>query len=623
MGLSMKRYGEPPGTMTFIKSTFGFVISVLSCDVKKRQTQRQQLFLQQQQQQKLPLGGAIIAAFPIKLLKHIANYLDKPSRALFAVSLGNFDISYISSKISASIKESTASLFKRRKISDDIPLRLADIPTEALQHAASFIASPSQTLFGLSIAAVNDEKLNRSSFAVVGDEWDILDFGEIEKDLAMRLSDDDIKAVLLCIDAANRVKKLSLANCINITGSCLEPLRGSETIEQIDLSLVGDHEEPTLTEIWHPPIKMEYWCSREDVVVPFDPPISCELVLPILDSIIEREGNVLKHLQFPKSWRRPYDPLPALGSFLKRYNQMLMNRNSMCLRCNRNLPSRGYTWTRSSSNRYEDFGIQNHTCSQCMKHYCYRCNDEDAVEQYNERTSPWGEGNTNFMLERCKKCERDYCTDCSAIHQCSLCTSYHCADSCKTFTNCSTAECGKMICEGCVERQTCERCKKVYCVDETSYCHSCDSNICYDCDLIDDECSNESCEDTMCRDCASDAERTCQKCKQAFCGASECCATCQYCKQTFCRDCVTFRRCEDMAFHDTRKGIQCAECDEKGVVDIDFVHRCESCNIDLCGKCRLKPCHVSNAINCDGCARLLTDADLIKGEGDEIDDDTS
>ena len=99
------------------------------------------------------------------------------------------------------------------------------------------------------------------------------------------------------IDAVNNIKKLRLTNCINITGVGLDPLWGSTIIEQIDLSLVGDHEEPTLTEIWHPPIKMDYWCSREDVVVPFDPPISCELVLPILDSIIERKGNLLKHLQ--------------------------------------------------------------------------------------------------------------------------------------------------------------------------------------------------------------------------------------------------------------------------------------------------------------------------------------
>jgi hypothetical protein len=96
----------------------------------------------------------------------------------------------------------------------------------------SFLSSPSQALFGLAIAAVNDKTLNKESFAIVGDHWDTLDFGEIEKDLAARLTDDDIKAVLWCIDAGNRVKKLSLAHCVNITGAGLEPLRGSTIIEQ-------------------------------------------------------------------------------------------------------------------------------------------------------------------------------------------------------------------------------------------------------------------------------------------------------------------------------------------------------------------------------------------------------
>ena len=115
---------------------------------------------------------------------------------------------------------------------------LVDIPVEPLAHVASFLSATSQAIFGLAVAAVNDKMLNKNSFAIVGDQWDSLDFTEIEKELAARLTDDDIKAVLWCIDAANKVKRLSLAHCVNITGSCLEQLRGSQIIEQIHLSLV-------------------------------------------------------------------------------------------------------------------------------------------------------------------------------------------------------------------------------------------------------------------------------------------------------------------------------------------------------------------------------------------------
>ena len=250
------------------------------------QKQRQQLFLQQHQQGS-PSGGALFSSFSIGLLKHIASYLDKPSQALFAVSLGNFDMSSISAMSTATNRNSG------NKRNSDGSLRvdhsticLADIPTEQLKHIASFLSATSQAIFGLAVAAAEDKMLNKNSFAIVGDQWDSLDFEEIEKELAARLTDDDIKAVLWCINAANKVKRLSLAHCVNITGSCLEQLRGSQIIEQIDLSLVGRHEDPVLIEPWHPPRK------DESLVLPFVPPISCENVLPILDSIIVSEVKV-------------------------------------------------------------------------------------------------------------------------------------------------------------------------------------------------------------------------------------------------------------------------------------------------------------------------------------------
>ena len=78
------------------------------------------------------------------------------------------------------------------------------------------------------------------------------------------------------------MKKIKLTNCTNITGIGLRPLHGSTIIEQIDLSLVGDGESPVLDP---------------------EPPISCEHVLPILDSIIQSEGCALKDVQYPSAWQ--------------------------------------------------------------------------------------------------------------------------------------------------------------------------------------------------------------------------------------------------------------------------------------------------------------------------------
>ncbi|KAK1734932.1 hypothetical protein QTG54_014392, partial [Skeletonema marinoi] len=142
----------------------------------------------------------------------------------------------------------------------------------------------------------------RPSLVTTGD-WVALDFGDIEKDLSAKLSDEDIKGVLLSIDAVNNLRSLWLTNCIHITGVRLDPLRGSRIIQQIDLSLVGDHESSKLDP---------------------EPTNSCAEVVPILDSIIERgEECVLKHLQFPNEWRKERNTESDFHAFITRYNDYL------------------------------------------------------------------------------------------------------------------------------------------------------------------------------------------------------------------------------------------------------------------------------------------------------------
>eukprot|EP00984_Skeletonema_dohrnii_P017472 scaffold7961_cov73-Skeletonema_dohrnii-CCMP3373.AAC.3 len=100
-------------------------------------------------------------------------------------------------------------------------IRLSDLPTGTLAHVSSYLASPSCVL--LFAVAINHRDVD-SSTDITGSPWDALDFGDIEKELAAKLTDDDINnAVLTYIDAVNNIKKLRLTNCINITGVGLEP----------------------------------------------------------------------------------------------------------------------------------------------------------------------------------------------------------------------------------------------------------------------------------------------------------------------------------------------------------------------------------------------------------------
>ena len=388
-----------------------FAIAYRRIHEASEQLKRRELFMQQQRQSSR-IGGALISSFPMKQLQHIASYLHGPSRALFAVALGNFDTSSFRNRDCV-----PASIIKRRKISEGLPpsqmggIGLGDVPTEALQHVASFLAAPSQVMFGLHVAAAEDMLLNKSSFAIAEElSWDTLDFGEIEKDVAWRLTDDDIKAVLRCIDAGNKVKRLRLTNCVNITGSGLEPLRGSEVIEQIDMSLVGDHVEPIPLETWHPPLclaELTGFCrpSVSPVCFQIDPLLSRELVLPVLDSIISREGCSLKHLQFPKldglchqsSWEgyqkmadsiyHEWLPHPLFAGFLTRYTDYMMSRGISCAKCSQNLPSNGEQWFGNDRELGFKFFNQNHTCSKCLKNYCYRHKEANGGRPQNHGQS--------------------------------------------------------------------------------------------------------------------------------------------------------------------------------------------------------------------------------------------
>jgi len=314
-----------------------------------------------------------------------------------------------------------------------------------------------------------------------------LDFGEIEKDLAAKISDDDIRGVLLSIDAVNNLKKLRLTNCIHVTGAGLMPLRASTIIRQIDLSLVGDHESPRLDPA---------------------PLILCTDVLPILDSIIERgEECSLKHLMLPNEWRKERNTESDFHAFLTRYNELLCSREGRCLECRCNLPNRRRGDLHMLHISAEDgkfYGTQKYTCYDCTKQYC---EDED--------------GGVYYIGGSCDKCERIYCLHCEKTDRCTSCGSWYCVN-CTDFRECSNCheknclECGsgvrchnnccadKIWCDYCFENgdalSWCERCNAIYCVDccvsdiyAVKFCDDCKDSLC-------GQCRVKKCE--VWRDCA-------------------------------------------------------------------------------------------------------------------------
>lgn len=71
-----------------------------------------------------------------------------------------------------------------------IIIRLSDLPVEPLTHVASYLAPPSRALFdvALNFDAKPSADSSSGSSAIAGNDWDALDFGDIEKVLATGLA---------------------------------------------------------------------------------------------------------------------------------------------------------------------------------------------------------------------------------------------------------------------------------------------------------------------------------------------------------------------------------------------------------------------------------------------------
>ncbi len=149
------------------------------------------------------------------------------------------------------------------------------LPSDTILHIERFLAFPSRVMLRVALRCTHK----------MPESWNVLDFGEIEPHLAMRLCDDNISAILQhIIDAGARLEILKLTNCTHITGAGLFPLQSTAGtgIKKIDLSIVEDHRHPsTLPRLL----------------------LSCHPTLAVLLGIIGKEGCSLKHIKFPKKWR--------------------------------------------------------------------------------------------------------------------------------------------------------------------------------------------------------------------------------------------------------------------------------------------------------------------------------
>ena len=180
-----------------------------------------------------------------------------------------------------------------------------------------------------------------------------------DSNLADKLSDEDLRALLLIIDAKNTLKTLRIGGCTQIVGHGLEPLRESTVLQCLSLPRLGNGVENALS---------------IDIVIP----IVVNIIKGPLDRLnelwwwIER---VLKNL--PDGWLREQSQIETspLCEALTNISQMLHGEENALCSC-------GNPFIRASS------------CNNCGDTFCDNC-EEDMAE--------------------CRGCQSFYCSVCAQL----------------------------------------------------------------------------------------------------------------------------------------------------------------------------------------------------------------
>ncbi len=284
-------------------------------------------------------------------------------------------------------------------------------------------------------------------------QWEVMDFVDLPLSLASRLTDDDIAAILVCIDAKNKLKRLKLTHCFKVVGHGLEPLRSSTVLEKLDLGIAVQ---------FAPRFEKAYWLLGpedkgwyRDV---YEIQLSEGPIVDILHGILREEGNTFRRLQYPFKWydndnssesdgiARVYDYQIERSERMKQFvkeHGAIVNKFSCCIYF-------GFADERAFCRSFEEDGYKDLTnrCLGCVDTAFSCCSHCSEVECYNCSYS--------FDIKECIDCNARYCARC--------CRDNGFADE---VTWCEAEWCGASYCRGCrlssckSGTTTCEYCRSM------------------------------------------------------------------------------------------------------------------------------------------------------------------
>ena len=296
------------------------------------------------------LGGHIqtLTDLPNDQLTAIADFLPKTWRALFAVALTAPSASWRATGWRGEPSDASKAIISSTK-----PSLLYSVPPQNEGHHAK-----------------REREAKKDYYEA---HWDVLDFVNIEKDFTNKLTDVDVGAILVCIDAKNKLRRLRLTNCLWFVGHGLDPLRGSVALEQFD-------------------------ASKSSLSL-----LSKEAIIPILDSIIDADGNSLRRLDLPEEWNKgKARNEPPLSEFFAKFNELMLNEELKCVHCDQLCGGDG----------------NNLSCQVCFKNRnCAGCVESGDIPMWDD---------DYLFVRSCDHCDLMLCSSCGSHEVCRGCDSAFC-----------------------------------------------------------------------------------------------------------------------------------------------------------------------------------------------------
>ena len=296
-----------------------------------------------------------------KLVCAVADYLPKTSKVIFAVALTASPNSWCKRKKARPSAVSKSIISSAQQSDSPYKTVLGGIVEERLADQRANENERNRFLLRKCYGnetdrnVVFEKEVGRQIGEYYNGGWDILDFIDLEKSLAARLTDEDLGAALKCINAKKHLKRLNLTNCFNIVGHGLKPLKGSKLLETLDMGLVRQVE----------------WVKSFD-----EARLDRTVVLRLLrKDILSVHGNSFRRLQIPYIWCNGKG-CDAITRILEQYPSTTLSPFSFC-------------WYFGFKNEEEVLKLlnngsmgedQNDYCAYCYDRKFYLCNRCDMLQ---------------------------------------------------------------------------------------------------------------------------------------------------------------------------------------------------------------------------------------------------